>query len=121
MPALDLRERRAAKPETAAAVAVRVLGQARTRISRRAWSGGTGKHGGPQTGSVQVLNEPPADLPPARPVGRGEGRRTLMLLHTAAAPASLMLRGEWLRRFTSDAAALAWAEREGWTVEAPCR
>jgi hypothetical protein len=44
-----------------------------------------------------------------------------MLLHTAAAPASLMLRGEWLRRFTSDAAALAWAEREGWTVEAPCR
>lgn len=102
------------RPASAAAHAVEVLGEVKARMSRRAWSGGTGKHGGPQTGTVQV--KATADLPPARPVGRGEGRPALLMLHTAAAPCSLLLPGEWMRRFTSDAAALAWAEREGWRV-----
>jgi hypothetical protein len=93
------------------------VAEAKFRISHRAWSGGTGKHGGPQVGNVAVLAKPPADLPPARPVGRGEGRPTLRLLHTAAAPASLLLPGEWLRRFTSDEAARDWAAREGWRVQ----
>ncbi len=105
------------RPPTTAAHAVEVLGEAKARMSRRAWSGGTGKHGGPQAGTVQVLDRPPADLPAPRDVGRGEGRPSLLLLHSAAAPASLLLRGEWCRRFTSEAAARSWAEREGWTVE----
>lgn len=93
------------------------LAETRFRISHRAWSGGTGKNGGPQTGNVAVLAKAPADLPPPRDVGRGEGWPALRLLHTAAAPASLLLPGEWLRRFTSDDTARAWAEREGWRVQ----
>ncbi len=31
-----------------------MLAETKLRMSRRAWSGGTGKHGGPQTGTVQV-------------------------------------------------------------------
>jgi hypothetical protein len=41
----------------------------------------------------------------------------LILTGSAVAPAVVLLRGEWSRRFWSVAGALAWCDREGWPVE----
>lgn len=88
-----------------------------SRQSLRAWSGGTGKHGGPQTGTVNVRDA--IDLGPPRAVVKPPGPTPAVLLITSSnvAPAVCLLRGEWARRFRSVAGALAWCDREGWPVE----
>lgn len=120
MPALNAprsETRRLTARQETAGYAVRQLEGVKVRQSRRAWSGGTGKRGGPQTATVQVLGR--VDMPPPLDVGRGEGRPSVLLLHSDGdMVASLLLRGEWCRHFNSDEDARAWAEREGWTVEA---
>lgn len=97
--------------------AVEVLAESKVRMSRRAWSGGTGKHGGPQTGSAAVLAH--VTMPPLRPIPKpGQGAPSVVIMTgSAAAPACVLLRGEWLRRFRSVSSAVAWCDREGWTVE----
>lgn len=40
----------------------------------------------------------------------------LILTGSQVAPAVVLLRGEWARRFRSVAGALTWCDREGWPV-----
>lgn len=83
------------------------------RTSRRAWSGGTGKHSGPQTGTAIVLDH--VELPPPPPVE--PTILPVLVLHTAAAPAAVLLPGAWCRRFKSTAGAIAWCDGRGLTIK----
>jgi hypothetical protein len=67
---------------------------------------------------VQVLDA--VDLPPPalrRPLPSGPIPEVMIITGSAVAPAVVLLRGEWSRRFRSVAGALAWCDAEGWPVE----
>jgi hypothetical protein len=134
--AAEERSRRPAKvstpsPRDKAAAALDVLKEAKVRVlgrvSLRTWSGGTGKHGGPQFGSVQVLDALSEDriaaLYTAPECGCGSHSATecpdcgaLVCVasghgrHVCAEPGPVCLRCEGSGKVAHDGRGVAWPE-----------